>query len=404
MTEYSNLISVIIPIYNVEEYLEQCVTSVLKQTHHNLEIILVDNGSTDGCPEICDMFATMDSRVKVIHHPNAGLVGARKTGLAASTGRYIACLDGDDWIDPTMYDVLFSEMMRTNADIVVAGHVENLLGKTEFMYNAVPAGVYSGENLENLVYRNMLCNGKFSQFGIYSYHWNKLFKRNVIYDNQMNVDSRIFIGEDAACVYPALLAADTVCVVDCCLHHYRQRANSMVKTTESYSQEFECISVLYNYLRDIFSKSKYSEYLLPQLRLYILSLMTVRSDCLLPKNENLPSLFPFSKVKPGSSVVLFGAGTFGQHLYRRLQANNNFELISWVDVNYEEYQQFNLPVNDINTIHLHDFDYVLVAYIDETVAKDASNLLVSMGIDSDKIAWIEYNLDETESLLKIYGI
>ena len=93
-----DLISVVIPIYNVQDYLEECVESVLNQTHTNLEVILVDNGSTDNCPEICDHYAQIDSLVKVIHQPNRGLVGARKAGLSLASGNYVACVDGDDWI------------------------------------------------------------------------------------------------------------------------------------------------------------------------------------------------------------------------------------------------------------------------------------------------------------------
>lgn len=100
MMEY--LVSVIVPVYNVEEYLEECVDSILKQTYKRLEIILVDDGSTDGCPEICDVYAEKDMRVKVIHQQNAGAANARKRGIMAATAEYVCFVDADDTVDAGM--------------------------------------------------------------------------------------------------------------------------------------------------------------------------------------------------------------------------------------------------------------------------------------------------------------
>lgn len=399
-----DLISVVIPIYNVQDYLEECVESVLNQTHTNLEVILVDNGSTDNCPEICDHYAQIDSRVKVIHQPNMGLVGARKVGLSLASGNYVACVDGDDWIEPEMYGELFAAMMCSNADIVIAGHKEDLLGSIEIMHNTVPCGVYSGASLVDVIYHNMLCNGNFSQFGVYSYLWNKLFKKDVLLPNQMRVNNSIFIGEDAACLYPTLLEANVVCVTDNCSYHYRQRPNSMVKTPEKYEVEYRGIHTLYQYLRGIFRKSVYAESLISQLELYILSLITVRSDCLLHEDRHLSCLFPFSKVKTGSKVALVGAGTFGQHLYRRLIANPNFSCVLWADFKYEQYQMFDLPVSPVDSLLNSNYDVVIIGYIDVSVADSVRSSLIGMGVDKDKLEWIDYDFNNPSEILKGFGL
>ena len=99
------LISVIIPVYKVEEYLENCIQSVIKQTVSDLEIILVDDGSPDQCPEICDLWADKDSRIKVIHKENGGLSDARNAGLDIAQGEYLSFVDSDDWIAPDMYEL-----------------------------------------------------------------------------------------------------------------------------------------------------------------------------------------------------------------------------------------------------------------------------------------------------------
>lgn len=117
-------ISVIVPVYNAEKYLDRCVESIVAQTYKNLEIILVDDGSTDNSPAICDAWAKKDSRIRVIHKKNGGVSSARNAGLDACTGDYIGFADADDWMEPDMYEVLIGnakDIVRTNhrADIFI---------------------------------------------------------------------------------------------------------------------------------------------------------------------------------------------------------------------------------------------------------------------------------------------
>lgn len=116
------LISVIIPVYNVEKYLMRCVNSILSQTYHNLEIILVDDGSPDRCPEICEEIKQMDSRVKVIHKENGGLGFARNSGLEAATGEYVTFIDSDDWISQDHIENLYIEAKNNHSDVVIGAH------------------------------------------------------------------------------------------------------------------------------------------------------------------------------------------------------------------------------------------------------------------------------------------
>ena len=229
-----SLVSVIVPIYRVEKYLRQCIESLITQTYSDIEIVLVDNESDDGCPQICDFYAHCDDRVKVVHKKHSGLVSARKAGLVVSTGKFIGYVDGDDWVEPEMYEYMITRAIDNEADMVVAGHKEEMFGRIfEVARNIVPCGVYSGYDLERTVYATMLWNGRFSQFGIFSYLWNKLFRRSVLFDNQMRVDNRIFIGEDAACVYPCLLSSAVVCITDSAQYHYRSEERRVGKECRS---------------------------------------------------------------------------------------------------------------------------------------------------------------------------
>ena len=135
------LISVLVPIYKIDRYLGICVESLLNQTYKNLEIILVDDGSPDRCPEICDLYASKDERIKVIHKENGGLVSARKAALMAAKGSYIGYVDGDDWVGPGFYHSLYSSIKESDADIAIAGFSRDLFSSTKNILNAIPSGV-----------------------------------------------------------------------------------------------------------------------------------------------------------------------------------------------------------------------------------------------------------------------
>lgn len=114
------LISIIVPIYNVEPYLERCIESIVKQTYKNIEIILVDDGSTDRCPLICDIWKEKDDRIKVIHKSNGGLSSARNAGIDIAKGRYIGFVDSDDYIESYMYEELLKECINSNSDLSIS--------------------------------------------------------------------------------------------------------------------------------------------------------------------------------------------------------------------------------------------------------------------------------------------
>ena len=118
-----DLISVIVPVYNVEPFLDRCMQSILRQTYRNLEIILVDDGSTDASAQLCDDYARKDGRVKVLHKTNGGLSDARNAGLELASGAYIGYVDSDDWIEPDMYEQMHRACVENNARIAVCRYL-----------------------------------------------------------------------------------------------------------------------------------------------------------------------------------------------------------------------------------------------------------------------------------------
>ena len=328
------MISVIVPIYNVKDYLIPCIESIINQTFTDLEIILVDDGSTDGCSEICDKYQEIDSRILVIHKENEGLVSARKAGLKAAHGSYIAYVDGDDWIEPIMYEHMYQELCRQDADIVMCGRYEDTGKISREVFHGIPEGRYGKEELINYVYPQMIVGDDFFEWMIFPGLWDKLFRRKCVEMFQYMVDNRITMGEDAACTYPCLLNADSIYIIHQCLYHYRQTTSSMVKKVQSNEIERERFCVLYQSMNKCFERYTGIFDVREQWKKYVLFLMLPRADTLYKDFENLEYLFPFYQVKKGSSIILYGAGTYGQRLYQYLKKSRFCSVSAWVDRNY----------------------------------------------------------------------
>lgn len=152
------LVSVIVPIYNRERELEKCIMSILNQTYRELEIILVDDGSTDSSLEICQKYAAMDKRVKVIHKENGGLISARKAGLLAAGGKYIAHIDGDDWVEEAYIEELVKATDFGTIDVAIAGFVSEETGSVRKVPNACPCGLYLQKEIKELIYPILMEN------------------------------------------------------------------------------------------------------------------------------------------------------------------------------------------------------------------------------------------------------
>lgn len=183
----NDIISVIIPVYNVEKYLCRCIDSVLSQTYKNIEVILVDDGSTDGSSDICNDYQLKDSRIKVIHTTNGGVSNARNIGIDVSTGKYIGFVDSDDWISSDMYEKLYNEMIRNNADIVQCSFLfvnEKNESIKPFDKNDINKICDKSEGISRLVDENFIS-------GV----CNKLFTRKIIGDNRFEIGKKM--SEDA---------------------------------------------------------------------------------------------------------------------------------------------------------------------------------------------------------------
>ena len=241
-------ISVIVPIYKIEKYLPQCIESLLNQSFLDFELILVDDGSPDTCPQICDDYAKSDNRVKVIHKANGGLVSARKEGLKSANGNYITFVDGDDWVDKFYLDIMFRLADANKADLVVTGHFREFDGKIETI-KPKNVGIYDENDLIKEILPNAIYNGEFCEHGISTYVWNKLFKKELLDQILFNVPDDVVMGEDAAITFSYLTICKKLVISSTPLYYYRQRHDSIVKSVENPKIEYYRLGLLMNYLQ-----------------------------------------------------------------------------------------------------------------------------------------------------------
>jgi len=218
------LISIIVPIYNVEKYLDKCIESILNQTYKNLEIILVDDGSKDNCPKICDDYKLKDLRVKVIHKENAGVSSARNSGLNVATGEYIGFVDPDDYIEKDMYEKLIEQIEIFSADIVMCGYRNiNLKGSVideRLIYSELYKPIELSKHESQELYftrpeiRAMLV-----------VLWNKLFDRKIFNNHKFPIDK---VHEDEALTFKLLYEAKKIVYLNEALYNYLIRNNSIM--------------------------------------------------------------------------------------------------------------------------------------------------------------------------------
>lgn len=355
------MISVIVPIYNDAQYLPQCIESICGQTYHDLEILLIDDGSSDGSSEICDAYRKRDSRIAVFHKENGGAVSARKAGMIRATGEYIAFADGDDWLEPEMLERLFAVLSCEKADIVMCGRFEETGSVRKEVYHGIPTGRYDKKALKEKVYPRMIVNGAFFEWGLFPGLWDKLFRRECVEKFLMAVDERVTMGDDAACTYPCILNANSICVLGECLYHYRQTLLSTVKQREEAKLERKRFEILYHSVLTSLEQYKSIYDLTEQWKEYLLFLMVPRADTLYEGIEELDYLFPFLGIKKGSRIIIYGMGTYGQRLYSYIKWTGFCRVIALVDCNYRELRKQGLCVEAPDQIAEYEFDAIAIA-------------------------------------------
>ena len=235
------MISVIVPVYKVEQYLDRCIESIVNQTYRDLEIILVDDGSPDNCPAICDRWSKIDSRIKVIHKENGGVSSARNVGLDNADGEYIGFADSDDYLDPKMFELLLNALVSDGSDISVCSSF---------------AVAENGEIKTDASAENKVCSQeeavKLISYKMNNSLWNKLFRRKVF--DGCRFDEGHTFGEDHLILLQALKNTRKVSFINDSLYYYVQRSNSTTgsKFSERSFDQVFMKDALYDFAKENF--------------------------------------------------------------------------------------------------------------------------------------------------------
>ncbi|WP_139904171.1 glycosyltransferase family 2 protein [Clostridium thermarum] len=380
----AELISVIVPIYNVEPYLRQCIESIINQTYRNIEIILVDDGSTDKCGDICDEYAAKDQRIKVIHKKNGGQDSARKEGMKIAQGVYIGYVDGDDWIEPEMYESLYKLAKKSGALIVESGVIDTYTNKAVLRKPFYTPGFYSGKKFQDTI-PTIIHTGNFFKHGIFPYLVTKLFYKDCIFKYQMMSEESNNLVDDVMCVFPCVINTQSIYITDECFYHYRIRNSSTKRSLRN--DVADIIKANYSNWLKRFNAVGYEKSIQSQLNFFIMYLLASKAIYIFDLNQSDLCLIPYGGIKKSSKIVLYGAGAVGIQLYNYISNSDCCSIVYWADKNYSSFSDLDVksPENIINI----DFDYLIIAIFNRDAYISAKKSLISMGINENKIRWID---------------
>ena len=249
-------VSIIVPVYNVEKYLAQCLDSLFVQTLTDIEIIAVNDGSTDSSPEILGNYAVKDNRLKIINKSNGGLGDARNTGLAAAKGEYIGFVDSDDWIDRDMYEVMYAIAQKANADIVMCNFVSEMPNGNVILQKVpiTPGRIYKGIEIKKEILIKMVGISAYQEnfryiMNSFNSVWKNMYRRDFIIGNNLRfVSEREFFAEDLLFNLNAYSLSASLIATDKFLYHARVNPASLV---HKYRQNMIGMhSNLYRYIQE----------------------------------------------------------------------------------------------------------------------------------------------------------
>lgn len=293
-------ISIIIPVYKVELYLDKCISSIVNQTYTNLEIILVDDGSPDQCPQMCDAWAEKDARIRVIHKENGGLSDARNAGMAVATGEYIAFVDSDDWIDLHYTEYLYRAIQQAGADIAACDvrevYDEDII-RTVYLEPIKCELATSEEAISDVLH-----NRRFRAVA-----WNKLYTRKILKDERFEMDR---LHEDEFFSYRLYDKATRLVYVSLPLYNYRQRSGSIMA-----SNSIRHLDMLDAYLERIsLLKCKYPKLLMKDKLNFCIACLNLYTG--ISTDDHLQEIATQKQIKECRRKIRFTWKEFGKCTYK----------------------------------------------------------------------------------------
>lgn len=434
-------VSVIIPCYNVERYITQCLETVISQTYSNLEIICIDDGSTDSTKQIIQEFMAIDSRIYLIEQENQYAGVARNNGLKKASGEYVFFYDGDDFLCNNILEKLVAKAKKTDADIVLCDayffdDVYGIVSEPKYVLNRTilekVGEIFNCYDIPQNIFE--IC---------WSVPWNKLYKKKFLIDSNLKFQNIKRHNDEYFNTIALVMAKKIAHVQERLIYYRRNLKNSLQSYNPSelvdfsifYSllaikekleeidnkkcfeiafkdkclvslvnilkkqKSYTCYESLYNKIKEEWIKALNlddlyeSRYKVHQRQLEKIK-MTTAQDYLFEQyikinEEKSRFVFPFLEVGNSKKIVLYAAGKKGKEFYGQL-INQDFYIVSaWVDSSYEKYISVGLPVKPVDTINSIDYDKIVVAIDDPVITREVKNRLIEMNVPENIIITTE---------------
>lgn len=382
------MISIIVTVYNTEQYLEKCIESLCNQTEKEIEIIIVDDGSTDSSPCLIDKYAECDSRIIAVHKSNGGETSARKAGIKIAQGDYILFVDSDDWIDVQAVEKIYKKAIQDNADVVIA---DWQIHDGEIVYDDIgnmEEGLYKEEKKKYFA-KNMIYKGNVQTQGINASMNTKMYKIDLLKRMFHKLPDGIVYAEDDFFVYAILAVAQRITVYHYPFYHYLMRYDSISHSlddwylkdlNEGYRFYLNAIDGIDNY--SIFKR---------QIEVYMQRAIYHGMGKYLGFEEKTNLGWytcDISNLKKHSRIIIYGAGKVGRCYYRRFIHDNRIEIVGWTDKQYKVYSMTNKEIDSLDIISSEEFDYILIAVDNEKLAdKIREDLNDTYKVNLSKIIW-----------------
>lgn len=382
---FKEKVSIVVPVYNAEEYIERCIHSIINQTYDNIEVILIDDGSTDQSYDICENMARNDKRILVYKQKNKGCMEARKVGIGHASGSFVMNVDSDDWIEANMVEELMSYMIKYDVDMVLSGVYYNYIQKenNRVWVDGVTPGFHDLKNMDSEIFDYFFLEkgGKYFGRGIRGNVWARLFKKNLIMDIMNQSDTRIKNGEDDACLYPAILSSESIYVLDKAFYHYCVRDDSLCQNAANRSLvDVELLGkCLRNHVERHFAKDK----LIGQLNKYMYLEAKGTAQSMYQIKEVNRYLFPFDFLPLKCKIVIYGAGKVGKEYIKYLNSNKQYELMAWVDRKVDTKEN----IQELSIVKSIEYDYILLAAASIQTAESMRESISNYVDDPQTILW-----------------
>lgn len=385
-------ISVVVTVYNSEKYIGQCIESIINQSFRNLEIILVDDGSTDSSGQICDTYAAVDNRIRVIHQSNQGQMKAWYVGASNCSGEYIANVDGDDWIDENTYSSLEPIIEEYTPDIISFGCYRYFSSNSlKESHDNVEEGYYPKKRIDEELLSRLVWDYGRNTWGCIDPSRcmklisSKLLKEFLVSGFRSEEIFTLSYGQDTATTYPLIYRANSIYITHHNSYYHRQRTGGetayYIRDEEFTTKLFVLYELLKNVLKEIPNITQ-------QLDMMVCKSMKIKESFYYANSswKKKLYLFPFNKVPQGVRVILYGAGNVGKAYFEQIKKINYCEIIAWVDQNEQIGDE---RVSSIQEIYDRKFDYIVIAIESAEVCISVSNMLKSKGIEEKRIIWSE---------------